>query len=1202
MQSKFPPARALQAILLISVLFTGRAVVTAGQAGEGRRGIGLKPAAKRAEPPPESKAGPMRLVVQLGHHSFQYGFATFSSDGRLAATGASGDVVLWDVLTGREVRRFAGNEGDPGAQDMDGWLWGAFSPDGRLFAAAAGPNLRLWDVLTGKLLWKRSNAANAIFEPDGERPPVSFTADGRQVVVLGTTEKLTWDAVAGRLVTRARIGRAKDSYSLSVPSTAVSSGGAVVAKAAGGGVAVNDKASGRQLLRACLDEAAGEDSKAGAGRCEGSDEGLLALALSPDGRALLTVTRSGEDGHAIKLWDVATGGGSRPLGGVRAEATVFRMSAEGGLLAVSYAKDRVRVREMLSGRAAEWRVNVEQDIDLLDVSPDGRFVVTAAGRLGEVWDALTGERMEKVEADLPEGTKASDFHWDFAGFTPERTVTFFKDSATAGEEQRQIISTETWKSKHVVYGTQSMPYTVEHGTTAKGFAMTADSRAAAWETGPFEGEPDNTSWLTVWNADPKVKNKRFPVDRDEAYGDPSYFVLAPDGRKVLVATSNAGGNLTQTSIKVWDADQKRALYKLAAPGFRAYALAWSPDGRTLATGADDGTTTLWDAADGRQLRRLQGQRDSVESLEFSADSRFLISSCADGFKRVYDVAGGTEVARFITFDDGSFVVVAPDGRFDASDLDEIRGVHWLAPDDPLRPLPLEIFMREFYEPRLLARLLAGERLRPVGSLARLNRAQPAVRIASVEQRKESPERVTVRVEVSRGVAATGPQASGVYDLRLFRDGQLVGYAPAEGGEVKLDAQAGKATITFDDIRLPHPRPADQTGARPRVDGADDARTVEFTAYAFNEDRVKSLTARASFTPHAPLQPAKGRAYIISVGVNAYENPAWDLRFAANDARRLQEVMASRAELSGAYEEVVRVPLISDYRTDAGRKAEPRVVTESAATKRNFRAVLDALAGREADAAALKGVPGADKLRRAAPEDLVIISYSSHGYADERGDFFLLAYDTGPSADMRETLRRSISSDELSLWLRDVDSGELIMVVDACHSAAGVQGEGFKPGPMGSRGLGQLSYDKGMRILTSTQADDVALESELVEQGLLTYALTRDGLESWRADFRPRDGRITAAEWLGYGVLRVPELHAEVGRRLSEMREEGSTASPTNVSEDVQARVVVFPAGGAGHVSAEGAKGLRAQAVRTQQPALFDFARRRRREPVLAAGR
>ena len=174
---------------------------------------------------------------------------------------------------------------------------------------------------------------------------------------------------------------------------------------------------------------------------------------------------------------------------------------------------------------------------------------------------------------------------------------------------------------------------------------------------------------------------------------------------------------------------------------------------------------------------------------------------------------------------------------------------------------------------------------------------------------------------------------------------------------------------------------------------------------------------------------------------------------------------------------------------------------------------------------------------------------------------------------------------------------MILVVDACHSAASVQGEGFKPGPMGSRGLGQLSYDKGMRILTSTQAEDVALESGLIEQGLLTYALTRDGLESARADFRPKDARITVAEWLAYGVERVPSLHAEVERKLAEMKAAAAGAArAASLNGDGQARVVVFPDGGRGlKVKVSG------QSTRTQQPALFDFARRRR-DAVLATAR
>ena len=41
---------------------------------------------------------------------------------------------------------------------------------------------------------------------------------------------------------------------------------------------------------------------------------------------------------------------------------------------------------------------------------------------------------------------------------------------------------------------------------------------------------------------------------------------------------------------------------------------------------------------------------------------------------------------------------------------------------------------------------------------------------------------------------------------------------------------------------------------------------------------------------------------------------------------------------------------------------------------------------------------------------------------------------------------------------------MVMIIDACHSAGSVEHEGFKPGPMGSRGLGQLAYNKRMRIL------------------------------------------------------------------------------------------------------------------------------------------
>lgn len=139
-------------------------------------------------------------------------------------------------------------------------------------------------------------------------------------------------------------------------------------------------------------------------------------------------------------------------------------------------------------------------------------------------------------------------------------------------------------------------------------------------------------------------------------------------------------------------------------------------------------------------------------------------------------------------------------------------------------------------------------------------------------------------------------------------------------------------------------------------------------------------------------------------------------------------------------------------------------------------------------------------------------------------------DIGPKtpqdAITEELQRNSLSSDMLSGWLREVDAGELVMVVDSCHSAATVEAEGFKPGPMGSRGLGQLAYDKGMRILAASKSKESALERGGVEHGLLSYALVEEGLVKGLADFQPKDGKILVGEWLAYGEQEVPKLFQE----------------------------------------------------------------------------
>jgi WD40 repeat protein len=69
-----------------------------------------------------------------------------------------------------------------------------------------------------------------------------------------------------------------------------------------------------------------------------------------------------------------------------------------------------------------------------------------------------------------------------------------------------------------------------------------------------------------------------------------------------------------------------------------YAIAFSADGRQLASGTDDGRIFLWDTATGSQLRLIGGHyRKPVHALDFSADGRWLLSAAGEGKLRLWDL-------------------------------------------------------------------------------------------------------------------------------------------------------------------------------------------------------------------------------------------------------------------------------------------------------------------------------------------------------------------------------------------------------------------------------------------------------------------------------------------------------------------------------------------------------------------------------------
>jgi uncharacterized caspase-like protein len=199
-----------------------------------------------------------------------------------------------------------------------------------------------------------------------------------------------------------------------------------------------------------------------------------------------------------------------------------------------------------------------------------------------------------------------------------------------------------------------------------------------------------------------------------------------------------------------------------------------------------------------------------------------------------------------------------------------------------------------------------------------------------------------------------------------------------------------------------------------------------------------------------------------------------------------------------------------------------------ASKANILYALERLAGAADAKPPVGSPPELEKIKAAEPEDAVVVYYAGHGTAQQQR-FYLIPHDLGyqgarnqlDEAGLRSILTHSISDLELEQTLDRLDAGLTVMVIDACNSGQALETEEKRRGPMNSKGLAQLAYEKGMYILTAAQSYQAALEAEQLGHGYLTFALVEEGLKSAAADNQPQDSQVMLREWLDYATERVP---------------------------------------------------------------------------------